>query len=502
MIQTGFGLPIAEAMLLGLPVITTDWGGQKDFCNDKNSWLIDYEFTLSKSHFNLQNSYWAEPSIQHLGILLAEIYNSSENAIQKKTIPAQDLIKSFTWDKVVDKNIQSLNNYFCRFDNRISKIGWVSTWSSKCGIASYSRRFLNYMPDDIYVFSPYDEINQNISDNINLVNENHVIPSWNCTTAKDQDLNHLFTQVKNNQISSLIIQFNFGFFNVNELDLFINKLLDVNINVIMILHSTIASDSNNSNYLYLLKDALKKCTRILVHSVNDLNRLKNLNLIDNVSLFTHPILDFENKKNKSYNKLLFKSSYKDKLHLVSYGFCLPGKGFPELIQAINILRNSHISFRLDVYSAIYSEEYQYVFQELVDLVNQLELNHLVNLSSEYIPENQLLSTLSKHDLIIFPYQISNESSSASVRDGLASMKPVIVTPLSIFDEISDLVNFFKGTSPDDIANGLIEWYECQKAYPHIDSEKHLKRIQKINQRRYSLASQKLSSMINSLEINQ
>ena len=43
----GFGLPIAEAMKLGIPVITTAWGGQMDFCNHQNSWLIDFKLSHS-----------------------------------------------------------------------------------------------------------------------------------------------------------------------------------------------------------------------------------------------------------------------------------------------------------------------------------------------------------------------------------------------------------------------------------------------------------------------
>ena len=66
----GFGLPIGEAMRLGIPVITTGWGGQLDFCTNQNSWLIDYKFVFSNSHFNIEQSYWAEPSRNHLSQLL------------------------------------------------------------------------------------------------------------------------------------------------------------------------------------------------------------------------------------------------------------------------------------------------------------------------------------------------------------------------------------------------------------------------------------------------
>jgi glycosyltransferase involved in cell wall biosynthesis len=40
----GFGMPMAEAMMFGLPVIVTAHGGHTDFCNDDTAWLVDYRF--------------------------------------------------------------------------------------------------------------------------------------------------------------------------------------------------------------------------------------------------------------------------------------------------------------------------------------------------------------------------------------------------------------------------------------------------------------------------
>src|SRR5438552_3290836 len=36
----GFGLPIAEAMACGLPVVVTGYGAALDFCHDENAFLI------------------------------------------------------------------------------------------------------------------------------------------------------------------------------------------------------------------------------------------------------------------------------------------------------------------------------------------------------------------------------------------------------------------------------------------------------------------------------
>ena len=498
----GFGLPIAEAMLMGLPVITTNWGGQIDFCNDKNSWLIDYNFAFSQSHFNIYNSFWAEPSTAHLSQLLVEVYQSKKSEIIQKTEVAKDNIKSYKWDKVVEKNINAINNYFCKFDNKISKIGWVSTWNSRCGIASYSRRFLNYMPDDIFVFSPHNENTYVYDDDTNLIKEDQLVPCWNFPYNKDQNLDELYFQIITNNISTLVIQFNFDFFDITQLILLFEKLIKSKTIIILVLHSTIFPKEYDSNYVSLFKKLLTKCTRVLVHTLNDINRLKKLGLINNITLLNHPIIDYKN--NISYlpsNNL--KYIHKATFNIVTYGFCLPMKGFSELIKAIHILKNRNFSITLDIYSAIYNQDYYWVFQELIDLVNELSLNNFVRLHPEYIPENKLLTILSQYDLLVFPYQKSNESSSASVRDGLASRRPVIVTPLSIFDDVADLTERFRGTSPDHLAQGLLEWHSKNKVNSNkLTKKSNVDRITKIKQRSFSAVSQRLSLMIKSLEINE
>ena len=45
----GFGLPMAEAMWLGLPVLTTAYGGQADFCTPETSWLIDFRWAPAQT---------------------------------------------------------------------------------------------------------------------------------------------------------------------------------------------------------------------------------------------------------------------------------------------------------------------------------------------------------------------------------------------------------------------------------------------------------------------
>jgi len=488
----GFGFPLAEAMLLNIPVITTNWGGQTDFCNSQNSWLIDYKFVESKSHFDLYLSSYVEPSVTHLSSLLEEVYYSTHEKIKAKTLRAKEKANSLTWENVVEENIDFIHKDLTRYINNYSKIGWLSPWNEKCGIASYSKHLIESMPDEIIVFSKAKNITSN--------KEFQDFSSAHFPCIYFIDFNQLFTEIISSNITSLVIQFNYNLYDYDDLSTLIDNLSKHNINIILTLHSTIDPVDSPHLALHYLQKSLTKCNRILVHNIDDLNRLKAIGLVNNVSLFPHGILNSNLENSKTFNLKIFPNK-KNRISIASFGFCLPNKGFLELISAIHILRKSNIKVKLNIYSAIYSENYFWVYQELVDLVNTLNLENEVMINNNYLSEYQLLKCLSKHDAIVFPYQLSNESSSASVRDGLATLKPVLVTPIPIFNDISKLVDYLPGTSSEDIASGLLSWYESRQMKSGEYIQSNIQRMKLINNLSFSKLGGRLYSMIQSLEIN-
>lgn len=63
----GFGRGPAEAMLLGKPVIITDYSGTADFCREDNTLLVNYSLVdvAPDRYVNAAGQVWAEPSIEH-----------------------------------------------------------------------------------------------------------------------------------------------------------------------------------------------------------------------------------------------------------------------------------------------------------------------------------------------------------------------------------------------------------------------------------------------------
>lgn len=78
----GLGLTMAEAMLMGKPVIATGFSGNMDFMNDENSLLVSYERVKVGKPIPPYDAEleWAEPSVEHAALLMRKLYDNPEYA--------------------------------------------------------------------------------------------------------------------------------------------------------------------------------------------------------------------------------------------------------------------------------------------------------------------------------------------------------------------------------------------------------------------------------------
>jgi glycosyltransferase involved in cell wall biosynthesis len=71
----GFGLTVAEAMVLGMPVIATDYGGTADFVTEEVGFPLRYSLVENERGHGpyARGGIWAEPSSAHLQELLRSV---------------------------------------------------------------------------------------------------------------------------------------------------------------------------------------------------------------------------------------------------------------------------------------------------------------------------------------------------------------------------------------------------------------------------------------------
>jgi glycosyltransferase involved in cell wall biosynthesis len=69
----GFGLILAEAMLLGKPVVATGWSGNTDFMDRANSVLVGYRLIRARDDRSVYRGLWAEPDVAEAALRLRQL---------------------------------------------------------------------------------------------------------------------------------------------------------------------------------------------------------------------------------------------------------------------------------------------------------------------------------------------------------------------------------------------------------------------------------------------
>lgn len=98
----GFGLPLAEAMALGKPVVATAYSGNLDFMTEENSWLVRYELTeVGPDGENYPpEGRWAEPDIEHAAEQMGEVWQNAELRESKAERARRDVGEQLSLESV------------------------------------------------------------------------------------------------------------------------------------------------------------------------------------------------------------------------------------------------------------------------------------------------------------------------------------------------------------------------------------------------------------------
>ncbi|KAF5069261.1 D-inositol-3-phosphate glycosyltransferase [anaerobic digester metagenome] len=489
----GFGLPFAEAMLFELPVIITGYGGQTDFCNEDNAWLIDFSFAYADTHIGLNDSVWVEPSPDHLAILMKEVINESPEKIKQKTGRAKEnIIKKYSWEmcsKRLDKFCHAIEVQDL-FPHRI-RLGWVSRWADESDIVLYSKNFVeNFDPTRFENILLSDAAHNLSSDEPKKVNN-----CGDCGSFSSVD--SIYHAVLTHKIEIVVLQLDFRFINYNEFIRLINLLSEAKITIISIIHFTIESslpiggENNTKCDNPDISEALNRIDKIFVHCVNDLNNLKKIGVVANTAIFPYGIkkkIVIEQDKMRSDLNLL------NKKVITFHGSIYPYKGLKELIGAFGIVNSLIQDSHLVIINTEHPDENNRFYLEQCQLLMQdLKLTHNITMVSIFSGERETTDILSLSNLIVYPYQHSQKTSSRSVRDGIASGVPVLCSPISTFDDVASAVNFFSGFDCESMAQDIISQLQKER----VCSESHFKWI---IEHQWEVLSNRLQNIISSVWI--
>ena len=120
--------------------------------------------------------------------------------------------------------------------------------------------------------------------------------------------------------------------------------------------------------------------------------MKSLGFVDNVTLFPHGIIDHDAPTRPNGNSL--DSSRRKPFIIGSYGFFLPHKGIPELIEATAILRKAGIDVRLKLVNAEFPEPLSAeAIRKAKAKIAKLKLGRYVDVITDFLTEEEYLDIL-------------------------------------------------------------------------------------------------------------
>jgi glycosyltransferase involved in cell wall biosynthesis len=104
----GFGRTILEAMIYGLPVISTNYSGNLDFCKTGNFIPIDFNLIKvnSKYPFTNEESVWADPIQESLESQMRFAFKNYESLRKKAKKNSVEVLKKYS----IDTNLKEIEN--------------------------------------------------------------------------------------------------------------------------------------------------------------------------------------------------------------------------------------------------------------------------------------------------------------------------------------------------------------------------------------------------------
>ena len=105
----GFGLPVAEAMACGLPVIVTAGGACDDFCSSENGYMIPALRRQVRYTEETAGSPWLlEPDGETLKCYLRQVIEEPERARELGQRGTERIQRDFTWEKAAERVVEVL----------------------------------------------------------------------------------------------------------------------------------------------------------------------------------------------------------------------------------------------------------------------------------------------------------------------------------------------------------------------------------------------------------
>lgn len=346
------------------------------------------------------------------------------------------------------------------------KVLHFSTHNENCGIGKYQEMFLEAMESSEAVDNSFFETSPN---QLRIMND----------SEKRTVFDNLSNQVKSYDI--LHIQHEFSFLHSADFPIIAKIAKERGKKLIITVHTSptlayqraVLSGVGPRSVVRYLKMARRKvlfdniftkalqlADLVIIHNTVTQNALIDLGVSkDRIRQIILPVPELSHAlKNDLISEKLARKE-KD-IIMATTGFLHQFKGVDHAIKALKFLPEN---YKLAVIGGMHIDHDPKVYNDLADLIIKLGLKDRVYITG-YIADDELLNAMIRDcDICVYPYDKDYYSniSSASLNNGFANHKPVIVYPTASFIELNSRVDAM-------ILTGSFAYYELAREVERVD----------------------------------
>lgn len=321
----------------------------------------------------------------------------------------------------------------------------VSTWSSACGIAEYTRylqRALAPRGVEMLLANPTTVPIRLTAPDAPGAPSLRVDDMRPCFEHQTEGVAAACVAAG---VKDLLVQYHSAFFSEEALRRMVVASRLANIRVTVTCH-----DSRNMSPGGLSRLS-RAGARLLVHNQDEVVRLHELGA-DQAEYLPMGVLERADRPAAEARAAL---GWSEGPVVATFGFLRPHKGLAELIQSFDFVRDAFPTSKLLALTALYpsadSKAYLERCRSLL-AARGLDGDASVRLETAFLPIDEVVDRLHAADLVVLPYHRSDEGASASAAVALAARRPVMTTPSPIFD---DLLSYtYEAGSVDPFCLGL------------------------------------------------
>jgi len=439
----GFGLPLAEAMVLGIPVVTTASSGQADFCNRQTAWIVDADFSASSSHVSGKCSIWAEPSAISLQKQMRAVLIDSAEKRDRIAKAQKHLLSFFKWSDVANRVERALSlklaagNDILFQRQSIASIDLVTTWTQQCGIATYAEHLFSSEP---FAGKTIKVLARELRSDTHEFQGSRTVEVERVWGYDKAGVDRLANRIARGNSDILWFQHHPGFFSGPDM-------------------MQLAGARSEGGY---------KASAVTLHNVQDALRGGMHSWIGKFdAVFVHTGLDGQKLSEAGYRKFAViphgirpartaEAASSANFTIGTFGFLYPHKNIPLLLKAFAKARKFSPRFRLKILTCARNDTASLLERAKAEaIIDLLGLKDAVEARFDFLSDKEIENELSACDLLVFPYGHSTESTTGAARIAVAADRPLLCSNEAVLSELHPFAHVLARLDCDTLAEAMM-----------------------------------------------